>query len=86
MIDREIEKEGIPVAYITAMTNIARHTGATRIITGFKLPYPCGNPDLPDEADRALRRRIVECALSALQTDVRGPTVFVPGSGETTKG
>ena len=78
MIDREIEKMGIPVAFITAMTNVGKHAGANRIVTGVKLPHPCGNPDLPDETDRSLRRGIVECALSALQTDVGGPTVFEP--------
>jgi len=78
VIDREIERMGIPVAFITAMTNVGRRTGANRIVTGVKLPHPCGNPDLPDETDRSLRRGIVECALRALQTDVDGPTVFEP--------
>ena len=78
MITREIEKEGIPVAFITAMSIIAKQLGANRAVTGIKIPHPCGDPNLPAEADLALRRDIVETALSALQTDVDGPTIFKP--------
>lgn len=78
MIAREIEKEGIPVVLITAMTMLAKQLGANRIVTGTKIPHPCGDPNLPKEADRTLRREIVKCALKALQTDVTGPTIFVP--------
>jgi len=78
VIAKEIEREGLPVAFITAMTKMAMQVKANRIVTGIKIPHPCGSPDVPVEADLALRRRIVECCLRALQTDVSGPTVFVP--------
>lgn len=78
MIAREIEKEGIPVATITAMTMQAMQTGANRIVAGTKIPHPCGDPNLAAKDDAVLRRKIVECALGALQTDVVGPTVFMP--------
>ena len=78
MIAKEIERGGIPVAFITAMTKMATQVVANRIVTGVKIPHPCGNPDLSAEADLAFRREIVKCALSALQTDVCGPTVFMP--------
>ena len=78
MLAREIEKGGIPVVVITAMTMLAKQIGANRIVTGTKIPHPCGDPTLPEEADRALRREIMKCALSVLQTEVSGPTVFTP--------
>lgn len=78
MIAKEIERGGIPVAFITAMTKMATQVGANRIVTGVKIPHPCGNPDLSAEADLAFRQEIVKCALRVLQTDVSGPTVFVP--------
>ncbi|MBI4318654.1 MAG: hypothetical protein HY675_09205 [Chloroflexi bacterium] len=78
MIAREIEKAGIPVAFVTAMSMLAKQMRANRVIAGTKLIHPCGDPGLPPEADRALRRRVVETALSALQSDVEGPTVFKP--------
>ncbi len=68
----------MPVAFITAMSAMAKQLGANRIVTGTKIPHPCGDPTLTPEADRVLRREIVKSALTALQTDVTGPTVFTP--------
>jgi betaine reductase len=78
VIVREIERERIPVVLITPMTMVGKQTGANRVLTGTKLPHPCGDPRLPEESDRALRRELINTALKALQTDVDGPTVFVP--------
>lgn len=78
MIAKELERAGIPVAYITTMTMLAEQWGANRIVTGAGIPRPCGDPNLNPEGDRVLRREIVGCALKALQTEVSGPTVFVP--------
>lgn len=66
------------MAIVTAMTMLAKQIGANRIITGVKIPHPCGDPTLPKKADLTVRREIVKCALSALQSDVSSPTVFVP--------
>ena len=68
----------MPVAFVTAMSMMAKQLGANRVVTGTKIPHPCGDPSLPPEADKALRRKIVNCALTALQSDVDGPTIFVP--------
>ncbi len=68
----------MPVAYITAMAMMAKQLGANRIVAGTKIPHPCGDPNLPPEADKALRREIVMCALKALQTDVSAPMVWAP--------
>ena len=80
MISKEIERGGIPVAFITAMTKIAMQQKTNRVVTGVRIPHPCGDPSLPSEADLALRRKITECALEAVQTKVDSPTVFVPGA------
>ena len=42
--------------------------------------HPLGNAELAPEEEKALRRRIVEQALQALQTDVAQPTVFAAAS------
>ena len=78
MIAREIEREGIPVALITAMTMVAKQIGANRIITGTKIPHPCGDPNMTVDNDKKLRREIIRCALDALQTDIKQPTIFRP--------
>ena len=78
MIAREIERAGVPVAFITAMSMMAKQLGANRVVTGIKIIHPLGDPNLSAEADLALRREIVNTSLSALQTEVDGPTIFVP--------
>ena len=66
------------MVFVTAMSMMAKQLGANRVVTGTKIPHPMGDPSLPPEADKALRRKIVSCALTALQSDVDGPTIFVP--------
>jgi glycine reductase complex component B subunit gamma len=62
--------------HIAALSRVAERAKANRIVKGKALSNPCGDPALPPEADKAFRRRLVERALQALQTDVAGPTVF----------
>jgi glycine reductase len=50
--------------------------GANRIVPAAGIIHPLGNADLPPEEEKALRRRIVEQALQALQADIAEPTVF----------
>ena len=58
------------------MPPLAMQAGANRVVQGVKIEHVCGDPALSPAADRALRRRLVEQALRALQTDVAGPTLF----------
>jgi glycine reductase len=67
---------GIPVAMITALPSIARMAGANRIVRGVAITNPTGDPTLPPDEERALRRRIVERALEMLGTDVAPATVW----------
>ncbi len=75
---KEIEKTGIPVAVLTALPIIPLSVGAARVVRGVRVEHVCGDPRLTPEVDRKLGRRIVETALEALQTEVDGPTRFVP--------
>ena len=61
---------------ITAMTMLGKQIGANRIVPGAKIAHVCGDPTLPAEEDVALRRKIVERALQAVQTEITGSTVF----------
>jgi len=78
VIAKEIERAGIPVAAITSISLLGKQTGASRVVAGVKVPNPCGDPDLPPESDRALRKELISCALEALQVEVKEPTVFTP--------
>lgn len=73
---KEIERAGIPVVHIATVTPISLTVGANRIVPAIAIPHPLGNPALSHEEEKALRRKIVEKALEALQTEVEEQTVF----------
>ncbi len=50
--------------------------GANRIIPAISIPHPLGDPKLTLEDERALRRRLVETAIKALETPIETQTVF----------
>ena len=73
---KEIERAGIPVVHMCTVTPISMTVGANRIVPTIAIPHPLGNPALDKEAEKALRRHLVEKALKALATEVDGQTVF----------
>ena len=72
----------MPVVQVSALPMVALGAGANRVVTGVRVEHVCGDPGLSDAADLALRRRIVETALRALETPVDGPTRFDPDQSE----
>ena len=73
---KEIERAGIPVVHICTVVPISLTVGANRIVPAIAIPHPLGNPALEPADEKKLRRKIVEKALTALQTEVEGQTVF----------
>jgi betaine reductase len=73
---KEIERAGIPVVHICTIVPISLTVGANRIVPAVAIPHPLGNPALPPEEEKKLRRRLVMKALQALQTEVEDQTVF----------
>ena len=63
---------------IGALPAIGLAANANRVVRGVKIQHVCGDPNLPEEADKALSLQIVDAALKALQTDVSAPTLFEP--------
>ena len=82
MISKELDRAGVPVAVVSAMYPIAEQVGASRIVKAVSIPHPCGDPSLPPDLDRQLRRQIVAKALSALEIPVETSTVFTPDTAE----
>ncbi|MBN4056659.1 glycine/betaine/sarcosine/D-proline family reductase selenoprotein B, partial [bacterium AH-315-K05] len=62
--------------HICTVVPISLTVGANRIVPAVAIPYPLGNPELDEKDEKALRRKIVEKSLEALQTEVDGQTVF----------
>jgi len=64
------------VVHACTVTPISLTVGANRIVPTVAIPFPFGNPSLPANEEKALRRQLVENCLEALQTEVTGQTVF----------
>lgn len=73
---KEVERAGIPVVHMCTVTPISMTVGANRIVPTVAIPHPLGNPALDPAEEKALRRRLVEKALDALETEVSGQTIF----------
>ena len=73
---KEIESHGFPVVHMCTVVPISMTVGANRIVPTIAIPYPLGDPSLTPEDEKALRRKLVEKALVALQTEVDDQTVF----------
>ena len=69
MLAKEIERAGIPAAYVTSLPTVATMIGANRIVRGPAITHPFG-------LDAGERRRIVERALELLETEVEPNTVW----------
>jgi len=55
---------------------ISQTVGANRIVPSVAIPHPLGDPDKSPEEEKAIRRRLVETALTALETEISGQRVF----------
>jgi len=73
---KEIERAGIPTVHICSIVPISKTVGANRIVPAVAIPHPLGDPKRSKEEEKALRRKLVEKALKALQTSIDGQTVF----------
>ena len=73
---KEIERAGIPVVHVCTVVPISLTVGANRIVPAVAIPHPLGNPNLEKTEEKKLRRKLVEKALKALQTEVDKQTVF----------
>ncbi len=73
---KEVERAGIPVVHMCTVVPISLTVGANRIVPTVAIPHPLGNPALDAHEEKALRRKLVEKALEALQTEIDDQTVF----------
>lgn len=62
--------------HICSIVPISKTVGANRIVPAVAIPHPLGDPKRSKEEEKALRRKLVEKALRALQTSIDGQTVF----------
>ncbi len=66
----------MPVVHIATVVPISLTVGANRIVPAVAIPHPLGNPKMDPAEEKALRRSLVEKALTALTTEIEDQTVF----------
>jgi glycine reductase complex component B subunit gamma len=66
VLEKEIERAGIPAVLITALLPTARAVHCNRIVQGVGITNPLGDPKSSPEDEKAIRRKIVIEALEAL--------------------
>ena len=76
MLEKELERAGIPTAQICTILPIAQTVGANRIVRAVAIPHPIGAPNLPPDQETAVRESIVAKALQALSTPVETQLVL----------
>ena len=72
---KEIERAGIPIVHICTIIPISQTVGANRIVPAIAIPHPLGDPTKSPDEDKALRRKIIEKSIAALQTEITDQTV-----------
>lgn len=78
MLEKEIERTGIPTVLITSLIPTAKMLGANRIVQGVGITNPLGNPRVSQEEEKALRRRILSAALQLLTEKIEDGKVVTP--------
>jgi len=76
VLEKEIERLGIPCALITSLIPAALTIGANRIIQGASITSPVGNPELSPSRERELRRDLVKKAIEVLKKKIDHTEVF----------
>ena len=73
---KELERAGLPTAHVCSIVPISKTVGANRIVPSVAIPHPLGDPKKTPDEEKAIRRRLVEKALEALETGIAQQTVF----------
>lgn len=73
---KELERAGLPTVHICTIVPISQTVGANRIVPAVAIPHPLGDPTKSPEEERAIRRRLLNKALKALEADIKEQTVF----------
>jgi betaine reductase len=73
---KEIERAGFPIVHVCTIVPISLTVGANRIIPAVAIPHPLGDPTKTPAEEKIIRRKLVDKALKALQTEISEQTVF----------
>jgi glycine reductase len=66
VLEKEIERVGIPAVLITTLIPTAKLVGANRVVQGIAVTNPMGNPRVSNKEEKALRKNMLESAFELL--------------------
>jgi len=80
VLEKEIERVGIPAVLITTLMPIAETLRANRIVPGIAITHPLGDPRLSRAEERSMRKQLLDASLHALATIPKEEPVRSSGS------
>jgi betaine reductase len=80
VLEKEIERAGIPAVLVTALIPTAKTIHANRIVQGIAITNPLGDPSVSPLEEKELRKKIVASALEALEKNPEKDGVQEPSS------
>jgi betaine reductase len=70
VLEREIERVGIPAVLITTLLPTAKLVGANRVVQGIGVTNPMGNPRVSNKEEKAIRKEMLESAFELLTSEM----------------
>ena len=70
MLEKEIERFGVPAVLITTLVPTAKLVGANRVVQGIAVTNPLGNPRVSNKEEKAIRKEMLESALELLASEI----------------
>ena len=70
MLEKEIERVGVPAVLITTLLPTAKLVGANRVVQGIAVTSPVGNPRVSNKEERAIRKKMLESAFELLASEM----------------
>ena len=70
MLEKEIERVGVPAVLITTLLPTAKLVGANRVVQGIAVTSPVGNPRVSNKEEKAIRKKMLESAFELLVSEM----------------
>ena len=70
MLEKEIERVGVPAVLITTLLPTAKLVGANRVVQGIAVTSPVGNPRVSNKEEKAIRKKMLESAFELLASEM----------------
>ena len=70
MLEKEIERLGVPAVLITTLLPTAKLVGANRVVQGIAVTNPVGNPRVSNKEEKAIRKKMLESAFELLVSEM----------------